>query len=323
MILLDDFLFQAYPLFVVILIFVIRIGKYHTFLSLNSCFSIFKGSRVSSPTSPNDFNSVDSERSFSPEEEKTLEHGLSNNNWEDEKVHSETKDIGNVCESNGTIITQNEDAKFSQTFVSAEYTAAQHANSTAVLIPYPEAETGVQAVITSNIGSKKTLLPEQTVTALSENLPWDPEGDLSPLENGKHFSEHYLSLSGFKVPTVQKQLIPDVRLRTEDKTDVWCNTTVSDEGSLQVNNNTYNMNTSRMNANRLSPEMAEFNQSSCLDVGGNSAKSVFDRKKQRTIRKINWETNYIPPLDFIQQSQPVRPPTTVKKTKMLGKETSV
>ena len=305
-------------------IFFVRIGKYHIFLSLNTCFSIFKGSRVSSPISPNDFNSVDSERSFSPEEEKILEHGLSNNNWEDEKLHSETKDIEGVSESNGTIIIQNEDTKFSQTFVSAEYTVAQHANSTAALIPYAEAETGIQAVITSDIGSKKTLLPEQTVTALSENLPWDPEGDLSLLENGKHSSEHYLSLSGFKVPTVQKQLIPDVRLRTEDKTDVWCNTTVSKEGSLQVNsNNTYNINTSRMNANRLSPEMAEFNQSSCLDVGENSVKSVFDRKKQRTIRKINWETNYIPPLDFIQQSQPVRPPTTVRKTNMLGKETSV
>ena len=153
-------------------------------------------------------------------------------------------------------------------------------------------------------------LPAQTVAALSENLPWDPEGDASSCSETNHLGENPHIIHGLEIPVVKEQLVADVRPKKETGSDIYSRG--NDKMSHCVGGSS-----SEFRDNTLSPDLDGFSG----DVG----KSWNDRGKRSTIRRINWETNFIPPVDFIESRTSLQRhlQKPVQTSQQIGKETSV
>ena len=159
----------------------------------------------------------------------------------------------------------------------------------------------------TTFGEMKSALPEQTVVALSENLPWDPEEAFTVSTHSTNTDLRDRAVASFEIPKVREQLVPDVKRSWEKASDSY-NSSHTSQNSVQVN--------------RLSPSMAEIGRNSyTLGVNEGSRNLAFDRRKQRTMRRINWETNYIPPLDC--QPKPISPMIKRAVLRPVRKETSV
>lgn len=163
-------------------------------------------------------------------------------------------------------------------------------------------------------------LPAQTIAALSENLPWDPEDGGSYSENMTCYQNNQSNTSR-AIPIVKEQLIPDVQNVSDENKDTWNYESADNRNGQSYGK--YALSSNRMRVNSLTPESAYGN-----DASGEANSFCFDRRKQRTIRRIDWGTNYIPPLDFVQpRDSPVpivKTPLPMKTaTRAIGKETSV
>ena len=165
-------------------------------------------------------------------------------------------------------------------------------------------------------------LPEQTVAALSENLPWDPELSLTVPAHSKSTQSRNQAAASFEIPKVREHLVPDVRLRNDVIKRPWEKASVECKNELDHSYTSSFLSENNVQVNRLSPNTAEIGGGSCtLDVNEKSRNMAFDRRKQRTIRRINWETNYIPPLDC--QPKPISPMIKRAVFQPVRKETSV
>ena len=221
----------------------------------------------------------------------------------------------------------------SDIFVNTVYQKT-HMQEGAALISYPNPGTAMMAVkgdtdcetagdricCGANEINSNMPLPAQTVAALSENLPWDPEGDIT---SGYHNANGIIPINiGQDIPIVREQLLPDVKPRREMGRETW-NRTDSDDKMYE--NSPRRALETKPRVDRLSPDVAEMNANG-LPEDGNA--SCFDRRKRRTIRRIDWGTNYIPPLDFAEPKTFPKPQLQVPMqmkvvTRHIGKETSV
>ena len=165
-------------------------------------------------------------------------------------------------------------------------------------------------------------LPEQTVAALSENLPWDPELSLTVPAHSKTSQPRNQAVASFEIPKVREHLVPDVRLRNDVIKRPWEKASIECTNELDYSSQSNFLSENSIQVNRLSPNMAEIGGGSYnLDVNERSKNMAFDRRKQRTIRRINWDTNYIPPLDC--QPKPISPMIKRAVIQPVRKETSV
>lgn len=179
-----------------------------------------------------------------------------------------------------------------------------------------------EAKIYETTDEMKNALPEQTIVALSENLPWDPEESLTVSAHSKNTKPRNQAVASFEIPKVREQLVPDVRLGNDVIKQSWEKAPVECTSEVGRSYNSSFLSENSVRVDRLSPNMAEIGRGSySLEVNEGSRNSAFDRRKQRTMRRIDWGTNYIPPLDC--QPQMISPMIKRAVLRPVRKETSV
>ena len=247
---------------------------------------------------------------------------------------SSTGSSGNWLE--GNTIEERDDyyreMQNSSVFSSAVYHQKQQQDTGAISVSFPETDvaTGVlrpgvdfDGAQTTRIFEKRegvNALPAETVAALSENLPWDPEADTGSPD--RQLSQRNRRNFGLDIPVVREQLLPGVRLRREAVKQSRSIAGVGRLSDQKIGKQLFETTTS---VHHLSPESAIMTSASDAE---STDKSCFDRRKQRTIRRIEWDTNYIPPLELNEPKdspkQNLNVPLSVKVLKRtIGKETSV
>ena len=153
-------------------------------------------------------------------------------------------------------------------------------------------------------------LPEQTVSALGENLPWDPEGDANSCNDTNYLGDNLHIIYGVEIPLIKERLVADVKLRKDARNETYSHG--YDKMSHCVEGYS-----AGIRFDTLSPDVD--------GLSGGVGESWIDRRKRSTMRRINWETNFIPPVDFIESKTSLQHHLQVplRRSQQIGKETSV